>query len=205
VIGWVSASVVTLGGNCTGVSSVALPTSPPQSNPPTSAPTNAPGSPPTSAPTEAPPDAPRLNPSADPGYLFYLEGQRTILSASMGVAAAPWDVDASYLGGGCAGFVSHQPTLNIILTDPLPGLLRFYFVHNDATDPVMIIEDPDGNFHCGDDSYGTVNPTIDLNGPSGGFPRTSPPSAGRYIIWIGTHNGLTSGSLWVTNDEDYHP
>ncbi|MEO8394337.1 MAG: SH3 domain-containing protein, partial [Chloroflexota bacterium] len=206
--GWVSAGVVILGGNCSGVAVITLPTAiPPTNAPPVSVPTNTSGNPPpTEAPADVPPDnTPRLNPGGDAEYLVNLQGHATSPYWNYPVASIGADVDASYLGGGCAGLVSAPPTLYINLIDPLPGLLRFYFIHNDATDAVMIIQDPDGHIHCGDDSYGTVNPTIDLNGPSGGFPRTSPPSAGRYYIWVGSHSIPTIGTLYVTNSEDYHP
>ena len=206
-LGWVSAAVVHLGGNCSSIPVSAAPTAiPPTNATPVSAATHAPDNPPTEAPADAPPDTPKLDPHADPEYVVNLSGQGTIASIFYYIIpSAGGDVDASYLGGGCAGLVSAQPTLYINLTDPLPGLLRFYFLQSNTTDPVMIVQDPDGHFHCGDDSYGTVNPTIDLNGPSGGFPRTSPPSAGRYYIWIGSHSIPTSGTLHVTNSEDYHP
>ena len=41
----------------------------------------------------------------------------------------------------------------------------------------MVVNDPYGNFYCVDDSFGTVNPTIDFNNPAGGS----------YDIWIGSY------------------
>jgi hypothetical protein len=47
-----------------------------------------------------------------------------------------------------------------------PALVRFYFVG--GADTTMIINPPGGSYVCVDDSFGTINPTLDFNSPASG-------------------------------------
>jgi len=106
------------------------------------------------------------------------------------------DVDVSYLGGGCSGFASVSADLRVNFGGGGAALLRFYFIGSNG-DPTMVINDPYGNYYCVDDSFGTVNPTIDFNNPAGGT----------YDIWIGSYASGTniSGTLYVTSASGNHP
>jgi hypothetical protein len=106
------------------------------------------------------------------------------------------DVNVSYLGGGCSGFATTSPDLRINFGGGGASLLRIYFVGSSG-DTTMIVNDPYGNFYCVDDSFGTVNPTIDFNNPAGGT----------YDIWIGSYASGTfvSGTLYVTANSGNHP
>ncbi len=222
VIGWVSTTVVTLGGSCGGIPIVVPPTQPP---PPTSAPTNLPTASATALPFDTPtptatsgggggnfppinlsliapigtlvvqPQPQHLNYNASPNY-----GTTTFTS---GVGADPVSisamsggaVDVSYLGGSCSGFTTAAPDLRVNYSGN-GSLLRLYFVgaNGDAT---MVVNDPYGNFYCVDDSFGTVNPTIDFNNPGGGA----------YDIWIGSYasNTSVSGTIYITENSGNHP
>ena len=61
----------------------------------------------------------------------------------------------------------------------------------------MIINTPGGGYVCVDDSFGTLNPTIDFNSPS----------SGRYDVWIATYSEAASigGTLYVTENTSNHP
>jgi hypothetical protein len=61
----------------------------------------------------------------------------------------------------------------------------------------MVVNDPYGNFYCVDDSFGTVNPTIDFNNPAGGT----------YDVWIDSYaaNTTISGTLYITEKSSNHP
>ncbi len=236
VIGWVSASVVTVGGNCSGVSVVQLPTAVPPTNAPTAAPTNpnAPTSEPTTAPTDAPTTEPTTAPTVDPnqptathhpifvsslvaGHLgdiqvqpinpkldYEASGNYGEANLSVGFSPDPYsvgmttggNVNVSYLGGSCSGFATAHPDLRINFGGGGASLLRIYFVgaNGDAT---MVVNDPYGNFYCVDDSFGTVNPTIDFNNPAGGS----------YDVWIGSYaaNTTISGTLYLTENSGNHP
>ena len=56
---------------------------------------------------------------------------------------------------------------------------------------------PTATSYCGDDSFGTVNPTIDFNNPAGGT----------YDVWIDSYaaNTTISGTLYITEKSSNHP
>src|SRR5215471_16746861 len=93
---------------------------------------------------------------------------------SVGMTAGG-NVDVSYLGGACSGFATTAPDLRINYGGGGGSLLRIYFIGANG-DPSMVVNDPYGNFYCVDDSFSTVNPTIDFNNPAGGA----------YDVWIGS-------------------
>jgi hypothetical protein len=64
-------------------------------------------------------------------------------------------------------------------------------------DPSLIVNDPFGNFYCVNDSFGTVNPTIDFNNPAGGT----------YELWIANTAGqmTISGTMYITENSGNHP
>jgi hypothetical protein len=117
---------------------------------------------------------------------------------SAGVGAGSDAVDVGYLGGACYGWAGDAPDFEITYTAGSWDLLRFYFVADSADgDAVMIVNDPSGNWHCSDDSYGTYNPTVD-------FPF---PASGVYDIWLGSYDAgdLVPGSFFVTEIDGNHP
>ena len=103
--------------------------------------------------------------------------------------------NVSYLGGGCSGYTTSAPSFSVNYTSGAFPTLRFYFIG--SGDTTMIINSPSGSYFCVDDSFGTLNPTIDFNTPS----------SGRYDVWIGTFNagGSVGGTLYVTENTGNHP
>jgi hypothetical protein len=101
----------------------------------------------------------------------------------------------TYLGGGCTGHASAAPTFSVNYTSGAFPTFRFYYIG--TADTTMIINTPGGSYVCVDDSFGTLNPTIDFNTPS----------SGRYDVWIGTYaaGGSDSGTLYVTENTGNHP
>lgn len=107
------------------------------------------------------------------------------------------DVSA-YLGGECAGFVTEAPDLQLTWTGTGATPIRFYFVAAEAgADTVLVINDPNGEWWCGDDSYGGLNPTIEF----------AAAPAGVYDIWVGTYtaDALIAGTFYVTEVDANHP
>lgn len=98
-------------------------------------------------------------------------------------------VDVTYLGDGCRGFATAASDYDVTYTAGAQSLLRFYFVA-DTADTTLVINAPDGSWHCNDDAPGTIDPMIDFNNPEGG----------RYDIWVGSYQSGTenSGTLFVT-------
>lgn len=201
ISGWISGSVVTVGGLCAAVPSV-VPT-PVGGNPviPTLTPSaTLPG--PTATATAT--LTPTLPPTAVPATLnFSLPANFGTTSLTSGFVPDPFtrgmtsggSVDVSYLGGGCRGFATSAPDFSVSYTSGAFPLLRFYFVGNGDT--TMIINAPNASYFCNDDSFGTLNPTIDFNSPS----------SGRYDIWIGSFSqgAFVSGTLNVTESNANTP
>lgn len=105
-------------------------------------------------------------------------------------------VNVSYLGSSCSGFASAAPSLRINYGGGGASLMRIYFIGSSG-DTTMVVNDPYGNFYCVDDSFGTLNPTIDFNNPAGGT----------YDIWIGgqTTGATLNGTLYITGASGNHP
>jgi len=105
-------------------------------------------------------------------------------------------VDASYLGGGCIGFAATVPDIRITWNGG-GGFLRFYFIPGAAGDTALVINNAVGEWLCNDDSFDTVNPTVDY---------AAAPS-GTYDIWVASYNRGDSidGILYVTELDFNHP
>lgn len=105
-------------------------------------------------------------------------------------------VNVGYLGSSCSGFATSSPDLRVNFGGGGASLLRIYFVGSNG-DAAFVINDPYGNFYCVDDSFGTVNPTIDFNNPAGGT----------YDVWIASYaaNTTVSGTLYLTENSGNHP
>jgi hypothetical protein len=157
--------------------------------------------PPTAPPTEpataeptAPPDG-QLDFTGSPNY-----GTKELQS---GFVPDPWtievisggEVDVSYLGGGCTGYATAQPDYSVRYTAGSATLLRFYF--EGAGDSTLIINDPAGEWWCDDDSFDSVNPTIDFDNPL----------TGRYDVWVGSYveDQPVNGTLSITELQGNHP
>jgi len=83
------------------------------------------------------------------------------------------DIDASHLGGKCAGMISSAPDYRINYT-PSNGLKLTVRVRSQG-DTTLVINGPDGQWSCSDDLAGTTNPGITWQRPP----------AGVYDIWVG--------------------
>jgi hypothetical protein len=197
LLGWISGSVVVVGGQCGGVGIVTPTVGPTATAPATGTPTPTSASSATATPTATATPAPvaTLNFSLPPIF-----GSTSLTSGfvpdpfTVGITAGG-PANVSYLGGGCTGFATSAPSFSVNYTSGAFPTLRFYFIG--SGDTTMIINAPNGSFFCVDDSFGTLNPTIDFNSPSGG----------RYDVWIGTFASGSSvgGTLYVTESTGNRP
>jgi hypothetical protein len=147
------------------------------------------------APLDIQPLSPELDYTASPNYgAANLSAGFSPDPYSVGMTSGG-NVDVSYLGGSCAGFATAAPDLRINFSGSA-SLLRIYFIGSSG-DTTIVVNDPYGNFYCVDDSFGTVNPTIDFNNPAGGS----------YDVWVGSYASGTfvSGTLYVTENSGNHP
>lgn len=162
---------------------------------PTATPTETPTASPTASPTGSPTVVATLNFSLPPVY-----GSTALTSGfvpdpfSVGVTAGG-PANVSYLGGGCSGYTTSAPSFSVNYTAGAFPLLRFYFIG--AADSTMIINTPGGSYVCVDDSFGTLNPTIDFNSPS----------SGRYDVWVATYaqGGSIGGTMYTTENSGNQP
>jgi uncharacterized protein YraI len=217
ITGWIASSVTRLGGQCGLVPAITLTptTSATIINPPTFTATapgatatstltptsTLPGATATFTLTETPTETPTL--AAVPTLNFSLSPNYGSTALTSGFVPDPFtvamtsggNVDVSYLGGGCTGFASSAPDYRVNYTSGGFPTLRFYFIG--SGDTTMIINTPGGSYVCVDDSFGTLNPTIDFNAPS----------SGAYDVWIGSFASGTfvSGTLNVTENTGNHP
>ncbi|MDQ7027140.1 MAG: hypothetical protein Q9P44_16465, partial [Anaerolineae bacterium] len=104
------------------------------------------------------------------------------------------NLDVSSSLPNCNGYVTAAPDYTVAWSGN-STLLRFFFESNGDT--ILIINDANGNWQCNDDSFGTLNPTIDFDNPSEGI----------YNIWGGSFIGsdYVSGVLNITEASSVVP
>jgi hypothetical protein len=84
-------------------------------------------------------------------------------------------VDLSALDDDCAGYVADRADFLLNYTAGTTLGLDIYM--RAATDTVLVVQDPEGQFWCDDDSGGDNNPYLGW----------SDPISGTYRIWAGTY------------------
>ena len=82
-------------------------------------------------------------------------------------------ISATRVGSGCVGFISDSPDFR--LRFDTSGWLPLYVWVESDTDTTLVINDPDGEWSCDDDSGRGLNPYV----------KFANPSSGTYDIWIG--------------------
>ena len=91
------------------------------------------------------------------------------------------------LGSGCVGYATSTPDYIVYVT----GQMNYLSFYNEGTgDTGLVINDPNGNWHCDDDSRGGTNPMVALTYAQ----------AGQYDIWVTSYSAgqNVSGTLSVT-------
>jgi len=83
------------------------------------------------------------------------------------------------LGARCAGYFADAPDFRIFFTPGSGAPLSFFAEARDDT--VLLINAPDGQWHCNDDMSG-LDPAITFEAPQ----------EGQYDIWVGTFSAVTS-------------
>jgi len=90
------------------------------------------------------------------------------------------------LPAACVGNVADAPDFEVTYE---AGRLPLVFRTLSSVDTTLIINGPDGNWSCDDDSYGDGDAQV----------RFDKPRSGTYDIWIGTFGGGTANaSLLIT-------
>jgi hypothetical protein len=95
--------------------------------------------------------------------------------------------------GTCRGWIAEAPSFVVTIDQPQPFLRLFL---NSAADTTLVVQYPDGHAECSDDSYGTLQPSVE-----GQFP------AGTYYVWAGIYrSGMERPyRLSITANGGEHP
>jgi len=95
-------------------------------------------------------------------------------------------VDGARLPGACTGMISQAPDFELTYQ---AGSLPLVFRTVSSEDTTLIINGPDGRWHCDDDSYGDGDAMVRFNRPQ----------SGTYDVWVGAFGGgTTSATLQIT-------
>ena len=86
------------------------------------------------------------------------------------------ELDASSLGGECVGTISRAPDFQLTYD---AGSLPLTFGVSGENDTTLVINAPNGEWHCDDDSGGGTDPEITFYRPQSGV----------YDVWVGAFNG----------------
>lgn len=86
-------------------------------------------------------------------------------------------IDAgSQIGGECRGMITDAPDFRL---EYQPGGFELFLSAVSSGDTTLVVNAPDGSWHCDDDSGGNLNPALVF----------ADPMAGQYDIWIGSFGG----------------
>ncbi len=95
-------------------------------------------------------------------------------------------ISANPLPGSCTGSISSAPDFQLTYSS---GSLPLAFQAIASADITLVINAPDGSWHCDDDSLGNGDAQVVFQKPSSGV----------YDVWVGTYSGGTqSAQLRIT-------
>lgn len=86
------------------------------------------------------------------------------------------ELDASTLGGQCTGMISRAPDFQLTYD---AGSLPLTFGVSSYSDATLVINAPNGDWYCDDDSGGGTDPEVSFYRPESGV----------YDVWIGAFDG----------------
>lgn len=115
------------------------------------------------------------NTSLDPNYgTLHLEAgfnnDPRVISVDAGGTIA-----ATRAGSECRGYITNAPDVRLHYD---AGSLPLIISVDAGSDTTLVVNGPNGEFYCDDDSGEGTNPSIRLNNPD----------SGRYEIWVGTYS-----------------
>ncbi len=98
---------------------------------------------------------------------------------------------ASEVRSGCAGWVSAAPDFELSFT---AGSLPLILSAASSSDTTILVNDPNGNWHCNDDGGNSgLNPALTFNNPA----------SGTYDIWIGSYRQGNNPNATLSISEIY--
>lgn len=96
-------------------------------------------------------------------------------------------IPASNVSSSCRGSIASAPDYQITYT---AGSLPFVIRTESASDTTLVVNGPDGQWYCDDDSAGNRNAQVTF----------AKPASGVYDIWVGTYDGGTTPA-WLSVTE----
>jgi len=96
----------------------------------------------------------------------------------------------SRLGRSCRGYIANAPDFSLNYTS---GSFPLILSVNASADTALVINGPDAQWYCDDDSGSGLNPSV----------RFDRPASGRYDIWVATYgsSSLETATLFVSELE----
>jgi hypothetical protein len=87
----------------------------------------------------------------------------------------------------CVGYATTEPDFRLDWTEEGAGILRIMVVAD--ADTTLIVNDPSGDWHCDDNTYGS-DPVVEFE----------PPKSGLYDIWVGSNESAATipGTLFIS-------
>lgn len=99
-------------------------------------------------------------------------------------------INAQTINGSCRGFIADAPDVRLHFD---AGRLPLIISALSDSDTTLVINAPNGNWYCDDDSGGGLNPMV----------RLDPAMSGRYEIWVGTYGGRSLEATRLSISELY--
>lgn len=94
------------------------------------------------------------------------------------------EIDASTLGGACAGAIADAPDYDLQFQ---AGSLPLNIYVTSDVDTTLVVNGPDGQWYCNDDANG-LNPLVSF----------ATPQSGLYDIWVGSFAGIADATLHIS-------
>jgi hypothetical protein len=94
---------------------------------------------------------------------------------------------------GASGYVAEAPDIQLTYSGTSGGTLTITAISFTGVDLILIVNDPNGDWHTDDDSGFSTGPTVTLNGAADGV----------YDIWVGTYTqGAKDAALLMFTEFD---
>jgi hypothetical protein len=140
--------------------------------------------------SELPYDGTITAPSSGPDYsltptygTFTLRSGFTPDPFEVPVVAGGRNSASDWSGGQCAGYIADAPDVRLMFQGG--SFPELYFSVGSSADTTLVINDPNGNWYCDDDSGNEgLNPLLRMA-----------PISGQYDIWVGTYGSSTANAV----------
>lgn len=106
------------------------------------------------------------------------------------------DINSSYQGNDCSGFVSAGPDFRLHWDGSTTNLAFYFQPDTEGEDATILVNLPDGTWLCNDDfSTDNINPMAVV----------STPASGQYDVWVGSFESgkYIEGTLFIADLDKY--